>query len=325
MRFINPKTDLAFKKIFGSAGSKPILISFLNAMLYSGESEIVDLEIIDPYSIPRLEGMKDSYLDVRAQLKSGETVLIEMQVLNVAGLEKRILFNAAKEYSNQLDRGMDYSTLNPVIALTITDFVLFAEEELEHRIITRFVLQEKESLIQYPDGDVELVFVELPKFRFEESELKTLTEKWLYFLRTAPDLNAVPEVLGKVPEIQKAFEIAEFAKLTRDEERALEKKAQWIVDQRALQILNEKFKAQNEKFKAQNENYKAQNENYKVELEKERKKAKEEARKAKEEAKKAKEEAKKAQKESKRAEEEADRAKRLAEKLRQLGINPEEI
>jgi predicted transposase/invertase (TIGR01784 family) len=297
MRFINPKTDLAFKKIFGSAGSKPILISFLNAMLYSGESEIVDLEIIDPYSIPRLEGMKDSYLDVRAQLKSGETVLIEMQVLNVAGLEKRILFNAAKEYSNQLDRGMDYSTLNPVIALTITDFVLFAEEELELRIITRFVLQEKESLIQYPDGDVELVFVELPKFRFEESELKTLTEKWLYFLRTAPDLNAVPEVLGKVPEIQKAFEIAEFAKLTRDEERALEKKAQWIVDQRTLQFQNEKFKAQNEKFKVQNEKQKA-------ELEKERKKSKEESR---------------------RAEKEAKRAKRLAERLRQLGIDPDEI
>ncbi|MEO0413333.1 MAG: PD-(D/E)XK nuclease family transposase, partial [Verrucomicrobiota bacterium] len=66
MRFISPKTDFAFKKIFGSKESKPILISFLNAILYEGRGQIIDLDILDPYSVPRLEGMKDTYLDVRA-------------------------------------------------------------------------------------------------------------------------------------------------------------------------------------------------------------------------------------------------------------------
>ena len=37
MRFINPKTDYAFKKIFGSSESKDILISFLNALVYEGK------------------------------------------------------------------------------------------------------------------------------------------------------------------------------------------------------------------------------------------------------------------------------------------------
>ncbi|MEA5468371.1 PD-(D/E)XK nuclease family transposase [Spirulina sp. 06S082] len=32
MRFISPKTDLAFKKIFGSNESKDILISFLEEL-----------------------------------------------------------------------------------------------------------------------------------------------------------------------------------------------------------------------------------------------------------------------------------------------------
>jgi len=40
MRFISPKTDFAFKKIFGSEQSKDILISFLNAIIYSGEEKI---------------------------------------------------------------------------------------------------------------------------------------------------------------------------------------------------------------------------------------------------------------------------------------------
>ena len=270
MRFINPRTDLAFKKIFGSTGSKPILISFLNAMLYDGEPQIVDLEILDPYSIPRLEGMKDSYLDVRAQLSDNETVLIEMQILNVAGLEKRILYNAAKEYANQLEKGTDYKSLNPVIALTITDFELFPDKELANRVISRFALLEKEVLVQYPDGDVELVFVELPKFRLDIDELQTLTEKWLYFLRTAPDLTVVPPKLGTIPEIQQAFEIAEFAKLTRDEERALEKKAQWVADQKSIleTLAAQKQLVEEEKQRAEEEKQRAEEEKQRAEEEK---------------------------------------------------------
>ena len=40
MRFINPKTDFAFKKIFGSEQSREVLISFLNGLLYDGQDAI---------------------------------------------------------------------------------------------------------------------------------------------------------------------------------------------------------------------------------------------------------------------------------------------
>jgi predicted transposase/invertase (TIGR01784 family) len=232
MRFINPKTDFAFKKIFGSSGSQGILRSFLNAVLYEGLPRIASLQIVDPYSIPRLEGMKDSYLDVRAVLDDGQHVIIEMQVLNVPGMEKRVLYNAAKEYSNQLVKGQDYRLLNPVIALTLTDFIMFPE--LEGQVISRFILAEKNKLIAYPEGDVELVFVELPKFRRELSELRGLTDEWLYFVHRAGELDQVPERLGKVDEIEDAFEIAQAARLTADEEHALELKTRWIADQRMI-------------------------------------------------------------------------------------------
>ena len=39
MQFLDVKTDYAFKKVFGSEESKDILISFLNAIIYS-ESEV---------------------------------------------------------------------------------------------------------------------------------------------------------------------------------------------------------------------------------------------------------------------------------------------
>ena len=91
MIFVNPKNDFAFKKIFGSEQHKNILISFLNGILYDGKSTIQDLDILNPYLAPRIRGVKDTYLDVKAKLDSGISVIIEMQVLNVEGFEKRIL------------------------------------------------------------------------------------------------------------------------------------------------------------------------------------------------------------------------------------------
>ena len=133
MNFINPKIDLGFKKIFGSPQSKDILISFLNGMLYEGEPIIEDLEIIDPYQTSKIPGGKESYLDVKARLHDGTFVIVEMQVLNLAGFEKRILYNLAKGYVLQLDVGQSYTTLLPVVALTITDFVLFPEGRTKHK------------------------------------------------------------------------------------------------------------------------------------------------------------------------------------------------
>jgi predicted transposase/invertase (TIGR01784 family) len=99
MIFINPKIDYAFQKIFGSSESKDILISFLNALIYEGHPTIEDLKIINPNLPPKLEGLKDTYLDVKAKLKDGTLVIIEMQVLNVQSFGKRVLYNAAKTYA----------------------------------------------------------------------------------------------------------------------------------------------------------------------------------------------------------------------------------
>ena len=228
MIFINPKTDFAFKKIFGSGQSHGILISFLNGILYEGQSIIKDLTILDPYLSPRIRGVKDTYLDVRAILQSGETVIIEMQVLNVEGFEKRVLYNAAKAYSIQLDKGEQYTELSPVIALTITNFEMFPEID---RPISRFVLKEKECLIDYLSGDLQLVFLELPKFQVPLDELKSLTDKWIYFMKHAPDLSLVPQVMANITEIQQAFDIANRATLTREELDELEHQSFFIQDQ----------------------------------------------------------------------------------------------
>ncbi|MBW4619145.1 MAG: Rpn family recombination-promoting nuclease/putative transposase [Cyanosarcina radialis HA8281-LM2] len=234
--FINPKTDFAFKKIFGSKESKDILISFLNAILYYERDTIQDLVVLDPYQAPRIKGIKDSYLDVKATLQDGKTVIIEMQVLNVLGFEKRVLYNAAKAFSIQLGVGEDYTLLNPVIALTITDFEMFPSSDAPpagkiDRVISRYRLKEKDDLTDYSD-DIELVFVELPKFHKSLDELATMVDKWLYFLKCANELESVPPAMKAVPALNHAFTVAQQSKLSRKELEILEKRQMFLHDNR---------------------------------------------------------------------------------------------
>ena len=244
MTFINPKTDYAFKKIFGSSDSKDILISFLNAIIYEGNPTIEDLEIIDPNLPPRVEGLKDSSLDVKAQLADGTLVIIEMQVLNVESFGQRILYNAAKTYASQLQKGQGYRMLRPVIALTITDFEMFKNS---NKLISRFVYKEEVSNLPYPDNDLKLVFVELPKFTKTVDQLETLADKWLYFMKYAITITEVPPVMDSVPEIHQAFGIADRVNLSPEELANIERQEMFIYDQQGTIIKAERDARQEEK------------------------------------------------------------------------------
>jgi predicted transposase/invertase (TIGR01784 family) len=233
MMFINPKTDYAFKKIFGSSQSKDILISFLNAIIYEGEDIVKDLEIINPHLPPQIEGLKDTYLDVKAKLKDGSIVIIEMQVLNVESFGKRVLYNAAKTYAFQLEAGEGYRMLKPVIALTLTDFEIFKGS---NKLISEFIYKEEKTNLPYTDNNIKLVFVELPKFTKELNELETITDKWIYFIKYAKTLTDVPETMDRVPEIHKAFGIANKINLTREELEDIERREMFIYDQQGAII-----------------------------------------------------------------------------------------
>ena len=237
MKFLDVKTDFAFKKVFGSEGSKDILLSFLNSLvLFAGGEVIEDLTIVDPYQIPLIKGMKDTYVDVKAKLSTGTTVIIEMQILNVQGMEQRILYNAAKAYSTQLVQGERYHLLNPVIALTITDFIMFSEMK---EFKSTFRLTEKNYLIDY-NGDIELIFIELPKFNKTEAELGDITDKWIYFIKNAGSLAYIPETLSLLPELSHAFTIANEAGLTLEEQEAQWKRKDFIMLQKGSIELAEK-------------------------------------------------------------------------------------
>ena len=235
MKFINPKVDYAFKKIFGSQQSKDILISFLNAIIYNGEKTIKDLTIVNPFNPGKIISLKETYLDVKAVLVDGSIVIIEMQMARMTAFNKRVAYNLSKAYANQLDKGENYPLLNPAIALTITDFILFKNTDNninKDDYINKFVFQEETKKYKCLEKELRLIFVELPKFKKSLSELKNLTDKWIYFLQEAASFDEIPENLGEVAEIEQALNMANFINMTPEELEIVENRGIAMQDER---------------------------------------------------------------------------------------------
>ena len=60
---------------------------------------------------------------------------------------------------------------------------------------------------------LQLIYIQMPLFNKEESELETRRDKWLYFLKYLPGLEHIPSIM-KEKVFQKAFHTAEVASMS---------------------------------------------------------------------------------------------------------------
>ena len=214
MKYLDPKADLTFKKVFGE---HPELVkSLLNALLpfKSKEEEITSVTYLTPEMVPQTPTRKFSIVDVRCEDAQGRQFIVEMQMVWSAEFKQRVLFNASKAYVKQLNRGEDYSLLKPVYSLNLVNEVF--EPELDD-YYHYYHLVHEEHTDKVIDG-LHLVFVELPKFTphtFTEKKMQVL---WLRYLTEIDEkTKTVPAELLANPEIAKAVSEIEESAYTEEE------------------------------------------------------------------------------------------------------------
>jgi len=123
MKFAAPKTDIAFREIFGDENRTEILISFINAALdFTEERAIKSLKLGNPYQLADIEILKDTILDVKATNERGEDFIVEMQVAHDKFFAQRSLYYSSKSYVSQIDVAEKYAELKKVYFLGILDF-----------------------------------------------------------------------------------------------------------------------------------------------------------------------------------------------------------
>ena len=203
-RYISLLTDFGFKRIFGTAINKDLLICFLNS-LFAGKQVVKDVSYLNPEHVGDVYTDRKAIFDVYCEGENGEKFIVEMQ-------------NAYQTYFK--DRSLFYSTFPIREQAALLNFDMneeaFEKEKIRHSVqlcdtATNKVFYDK----------LEFIYVEIAKFNKSLEELETLYDKWLYALKNLYKLTQRPkELCDKV--FDRLFEEAEIAKFTPQELREYE-------------------------------------------------------------------------------------------------------
>jgi predicted transposase/invertase (TIGR01784 family) len=220
-KFLDPKNDVAFRKIFGTNKNKDILIHFLNDMLsFKQRKPIVNVTFLKTIQDPEAASKKTSVVDVLCEDKIGNTYVVEMQVAQHKGFEKRAQYYAAKAYTNQMGKGGKYVNLKEVIFIAIANFTMFPDKPAYK---SDHVIFDKENQ-QHDLKDFSFTFLELPKFTKEKNDLTTMIEKWSYYFKHAEETTDedLRQIFDKDTIILKAYDELDRFHWKEEELRAYE-------------------------------------------------------------------------------------------------------
>ena len=199
--------DYAFKRVFGKNGNESILKDLLESIL---NIEIKSITIQNPEIPKNMKDGKIGILDVRAELNGDEITEVEMQVQDQHNIDKRSPTYLTKIYSDQLKEGEQYIEVKKVVVINILNFdyykrnsyhsvarMMFEESKENEKVDLGYIVEDK-----YATKDLEMHFIELPKFRKKDPDMSNKLEQWLCLICDEEDKIKMAE--SKNEEIEKA-------------------------------------------------------------------------------------------------------------------------
>lgn len=235
-RYLDPKADVVFKKIFGD--HPHLLISFLNAVLpLDSDSPIVSLTYLPTEQIPAIPEFKRTIADVKCTDALKRVFIVEMQMNWTDCFKQRLLFGTSQAFVKQIEKGTEYNLLQPVYGLGLVAEIY---EKTSPEWYHHYQLVKRGTA----DGDIidhlQLIFIELPKFPVHSPDEKQLKLLWLRFLREIDEKTShVSQELLEVPEIAEAVALSEESAYTRGELEAYE--GYWDQVRREKTLMVDKF------------------------------------------------------------------------------------
>ena len=216
-KYLDPKIDVLFKKIFGE--NKDLLISFLNSLLpLKDGQEILTIEYLSPEQVPNTMLGKNSIVDVKCVDNDGRVFIVEMQSEWSNIFRKRLLVNGSKAVIKQIDRkfpedrAKNFKELMPVYVLAVVNGNFSKGNDWYHH------LQIMDS--KNPDVVIEgldYVLLELPNFTPDTwtQAHKQLAVLWLRFLKEIDGYyEKLPEEFVSNELIYSAIKICEESALS---------------------------------------------------------------------------------------------------------------
>ena len=212
-RFIDPRVDWAFKRIFGSEDTKECLITFLNG-LFEDELVIRDVTFAKTEKLGLRPDDRGVVFDVYCITNEGKHVIVEMQKKEQEYFADRALYYTARAIVQQGIRGIWDYHLAPVYTVCFMDFV--SQSPILKEFRTDLVLTDLQTRQRVSDR-MRIVYLQLPLFdKHTEAECMDIFDCWIYIVKNMNMFEQMP-FSEKYPVFRKLAEIGDLRKLSREE------------------------------------------------------------------------------------------------------------
>ena len=211
-KFINPFTDIGFKRVFGQEFSKPLLLHFLNNLLV-GEKEIVDITFLDKEQPAIYADDRSLIYDIYCKTTDGEHIIVEMQNKDQPFFKKRSIYYVSEAISRQGERGTDWRY--DIKSVYLVAFLNFKIDDIGTKFRTDAVLMDRESKEVF-SNDIRMIYLQLPYFDKLADECENDFERWIYVLKNMEALNRMP-FAAKDSVFAKIAQIADISALSKEE------------------------------------------------------------------------------------------------------------
>lgn len=221
--YIDPMVDFAFKKIFRDSGKTQLLIRPLNAIF---NLDIAELKILQSEHLGQSEEDRTACFDLECKTPDGRTFIIEVQLARQTHFLERALYyttfpiqEAAPKDKDEHDR-WDYN-YPPVFFLGLLNFNLRHLERSLARMdqfIHQFTLRD-ELTGELMTDRLRFAFLEVARFDKTKEACDTFEDRFLFMMKNLPTFAEKPELLWDDPYFDMLLEEAEFASMTREEQK----------------------------------------------------------------------------------------------------------
>ena len=146
-KYINPRVDWAFKRIFGSDDTKECLITFLNGV-FEDEFVIKDVKHLKTEQTRHQKRERGVIFDVACETDDGRHIIVEMQKKEQRYFVDRALYYSSKAIVEQAQPGEWDFHLTPVYTVCFMDFIAETGIPCQFRTDIGFgLLEEKDSIL----------------------------------------------------------------------------------------------------------------------------------------------------------------------------------
>jgi predicted transposase/invertase (TIGR01784 family) len=212
--------DLVFKSVFCSDTN--LLISLLNSILFTEASQMIqEICIMNPEIPTAFSKDKRSVLDIRAVDRKGRQFQVEVQVGYQGVYIKRALYYISGLIRDQLKEKGRYSDLKAVYQVNILNFELLPGTHY----INRFKFREERNPELTLTEELEIVFLELPKFQKKDIvKGENILDLWMHLLKNIDKMeeSEVAQVVDQAPDLANAFKILEYYSSNPAERKRIE-------------------------------------------------------------------------------------------------------